>query len=180
MTSLTVRGGANVEHASDLNRPEQASTAPNCTAATCAKSVFQVSALAGPDWQSKGQGFESPQLHCRSDASAQGISAGQSRCRPTVGDLLKINYSRGVHPIWSKSGARRPEGSKCCQRLLQTSAPFGSRPAWLNANWRSRRQVASATFADDRRGAAAIPSPCWRLRTRERLVGVQGRERVRP
>jgi hypothetical protein len=46
---LTVRGGANVEHASDLNRPEQASTASTCAAATCAKSVSQVSAIAGPD-----------------------------------------------------------------------------------------------------------------------------------
>jgi hypothetical protein len=38
--SLTGRGGANVEHASDLNRPERARTAPNYTAATCVKSVF--------------------------------------------------------------------------------------------------------------------------------------------
>jgi hypothetical protein len=37
--SLSGRGGANVEHASDLNRPEQVRTAFNCTGAACAESV---------------------------------------------------------------------------------------------------------------------------------------------
>jgi hypothetical protein len=38
--SLTGGGGrANVEHASDLNRPEQVRTAFNCTGAACAESV---------------------------------------------------------------------------------------------------------------------------------------------
>jgi hypothetical protein len=55
MNSLTGRGGANVEHASALNGPELTRTALNCTAAACAKSVSQVSAFAGPDWQLKGQ-----------------------------------------------------------------------------------------------------------------------------
>jgi len=40
MNSLTGRGGANVEHTSDLNRRERASAASNCTAVTCMESVF--------------------------------------------------------------------------------------------------------------------------------------------
>jgi hypothetical protein len=51
MNSLTDGSGANVEHASDLNGPEQARTALNCITATCMKSVSQVSGFVGPDWQ---------------------------------------------------------------------------------------------------------------------------------
>src|SRR3954462_7412566 len=45
-----------------------------------ARSLFpQVTGLAGPDWQSKGQGFESPQLHSCGDLIPWRILAGQVR-----------------------------------------------------------------------------------------------------
>src|SRR5687767_7710862 len=36
---LTEVGGADLEHTVDVNRPEHARAAPNCTTATCAESV---------------------------------------------------------------------------------------------------------------------------------------------
>ena len=62
---------------------------------------------ASLSWRSKGQGFESPQLHsCYVGAlSASLIIAGQRRCRGIAADLGVIDYSRAVHrnleQIWS-------------------------------------------------------------------------------
>jgi hypothetical protein len=59
-----------------LNVPELRPTAWSSPA----QSLFpQVSALPGPNWQSKGQGFESPQLHSCGDVTPQQVLAGQAR-----------------------------------------------------------------------------------------------------
>ena len=98
-------------------------------------------------WQSKGQGFESPQLHSCGCDGLYRVSAAQGLCWLDVVDLYKIDYSRGLYLIWSKSGARRPEGSKCCQRLLQTFGPVRPGSGPLNASRRRWCQAASAASA---------------------------------
>ena len=51
INSLTDRGGAKLEHASDFNRREPTRTAFNCTVAIWQSLFPQVSTLAGLDWQ---------------------------------------------------------------------------------------------------------------------------------
>jgi hypothetical protein len=51
INSLTNRGGAKLEHASDFNRREPTRTAFNCTVAIWQSLFPQVSTLAGLDWQ---------------------------------------------------------------------------------------------------------------------------------
>ena len=48
-------------------------------------------------WQSKGQGFESPQLHSCRDVDPERVIAGQGGRRGVVSDLAVIDYSRTVY-----------------------------------------------------------------------------------
>ena len=49
---------------------------------------------SGFGWQSKGQGFESPQLHSCGDTGPQRVPAGQAEYRGAVLDLSVIDYSQ--------------------------------------------------------------------------------------
>ena len=69
-------------------------------------------------WQSKGQGFESPQLHSRDSDRLWRVSAGSAQCGATVVDLLVIDYSRAVRRRGSKMGARRRRARNVVNVLL--------------------------------------------------------------
>jgi hypothetical protein len=104
------------------NCSELLSTAP----ALPARILFsQVRASLGHDWQSGGQGFESPQLHPRFPHLQCGVSAAQWHDRPDFVDLQLIMKCQPRLTKWSKSGARRQRprnGVNVCSRLQCRSA----------------------------------------------------------
>src|SRR5690349_434626 len=58
-------------------------------------------------WQSKGQGFESPQLHSTDAVRIRRVSAGHAWFGSATVDLVMIDYSPLVRRSGSKLGARR-------------------------------------------------------------------------
>ena len=46
---------------------------------------------SGFGWQSKGQGFESPQLHSRDGTNSQQVIPGQALCEASAVDLRMID-----------------------------------------------------------------------------------------